>query len=79
MGYLQSGLKRKAAVLAVAGVMCASATVLVKLDEEAIKPSLPQLMPRIGFFPAAAASANLSIVPSPPITATISQLSIHFC
>jgi len=39
MGYLQSGLKRKAAVLAVAGVMCASATVLVKLDEEAIKPS----------------------------------------
>ncbi len=39
MGYLQSGLKRRAAVLAVVAVVGASSVAFVNLDREAIKPS----------------------------------------
>ena len=46
-------------------------------SREAMNPSLPQLMPRIGFLPAAAASAHLSMVPSPPITMTTSHSGMH--
>ena len=46
-------------------------------SREAIKPSLPQFMPSIGFSNSQPLREHLSIVPSPPIAIIISHCFTH--
>ena len=46
-------------------------------SREAMKPSLPQFMPSIGFSNAQPLREHLSIVPSPPIATIISHCFTH--